>query len=258
MDDILRTVAELRSSVKKEDVLIVWGGSNGISKNNCRQAITNLSDFVKNSHGSNVIVINAPHRHDLSTQSCVNKEVAKFNRKMKKVIKLNPNLQLLELELDRTHFTNHGMHMNSKGKDQASQHLSKLIGSISDIPLPSPIPIPWKLTSPALTNTVPYQVNMEGSDDEVATCSDVRRELPQLVIANKIITINEERSEDLIDLHTQVITEDEQLNTSNKKARESSVNEESAAPLNLQQEDLRKSNRTKKAPQTRSDDFLWT
>jgi hypothetical protein len=239
--------------VKKEDVLIVWGGSDDISKNNCRQAISNLSDFVKNSYGSNVIVINAPHRHDPSTQSCVNKEVAKFNQQMKKVIKLNTNLQLLELELDRSHFTNHGMHMNSKGKDQASQHLSKLIGSISDIPLPPPIPIPWKLTSPALTNTVPYQVNMEGSDDETATCSGVvRRELPQLVIANKIIiTIIEERSADLIDLHTPVITEDEQLNMSNNKARESSVNEESAAPLNLQHEDLRKSNRTKKAPQTR-------
>jgi hypothetical protein len=35
---------------------------------------------------------------------------------------------------------------------------------------------------------------MEGSDDEVATCSGVvRGELPQLDIANKIITINEEK-----------------------------------------------------------------
>jgi hypothetical protein len=56
MEDILKTVDELRSSVKKEDVLIVWG------------AISNLSDFVKNSYGSNVIVLNAPHRHDLITQ----------------------------------------------------------------------------------------------------------------------------------------------------------------------------------------------
>jgi hypothetical protein len=163
MEDILTTVDELRSSVKKEDVLVVWGGSNDISKNNSRQAISNMSDFVKNSSGSNVIVINAPHRHDLIPNSCVNKEVAKFNRLMKKVIKQNPNIQLLELELDRSHFTNHGMHMNSKGKDQASQHLAKLIDSIIDIPHPPPIPIPWELTSPELANTDPYQDNMEGN-----------------------------------------------------------------------------------------------
>jgi hypothetical protein len=115
MEDIV-TVDELRSSVKKEDVLIVWGGSNDISKNNSMQAISNMSVFVKNSSESNVILINAPHRHDLIPNSCVNKEEAKYNRLMKKVVKQNPNIQLLELELDRSHFTNHGMHTNSKGQ----------------------------------------------------------------------------------------------------------------------------------------------
>jgi hypothetical protein len=62
-----------------------------------KQAISNMSDFVKNSSESNVIVINAPHRHDLIPNSCVNKEVAKYNRLMKTAVKQNPNIQLLEL-----------------------------------------------------------------------------------------------------------------------------------------------------------------
>jgi hypothetical protein len=124
-----------------------------------------MSDFVKNSSESIVIVINAPHRHDLIPNSCVNKEVAKYeyNRLMKKVVKQNPNIQLLELELDRSHFMNHGMHVNSKGKDQASQHLANLIDLITDIPQPPPIPIPWEPTTPDLNNTDPYQDNTEGN-----------------------------------------------------------------------------------------------
>jgi hypothetical protein len=72
---------------------------------------------------------------------------------MKKVVKQNPNIQLLELELDGSHFTNHGMHVNSRGKDQTSQHLAKLIDLIIDIPQPPPIPIPWELMSTELSNT---------------------------------------------------------------------------------------------------------
>jgi hypothetical protein len=79
-----------------------------------------------------------------------------------------------------------------------------------------------------------------------------------LATANKIITSIEERSEDLIDLHSQVTTEDEQMMIiSINNASKSSDNVESVAPLTPQHEDLRKSNRTKKAPQTRRDDFLW-
>jgi hypothetical protein len=76
-----------------------------------------------------------------------------------------------------------------------------------------------------------------------------------LATANKIITNIEERSEDLIDLHSQVTTEDEQMMIIS--ANKSSDNMESVAPLTPQHEDLRKSTRTKKAPQTRRDDFLW-
>jgi hypothetical protein len=163
MEDILTTVDQLRASVKREDVLVVWGGSNNISGNNMREAISNVSDFVKNSPESNIILMNAPHRHDLIPNSCVNKEVAKYNRLMRKVVKQNTNIQFLELDLDRSHFTNHGMHMNSKGKDQSSQHLAKLIGVIFDLPQPPPIPIPWELTSPGPSNTESHAEDTEGS-----------------------------------------------------------------------------------------------
>jgi hypothetical protein len=88
--------------------------------------------------------------------------------------------------------------------------------------------------------------------------------------------INEERHTDLIDLHTQDDPNSKLLSpdpTPNENAASSTMkilkeeaicanktpdNVESVAPLTSQHEDPRKSNRTKKAPQTRRDDFLWT
>ena len=95
-----------------------------------REATSNVSDLVKGSIDTNIVLINAPHRHDLIPESCVNKEVWNYNRLMRKVAKLNTNVQFLEVDLDRSHFTRHGMHMDSKGKDILSQQLAKQIDQI--------------------------------------------------------------------------------------------------------------------------------
>ena len=59
--------------------------------------------------------------------SCVNKEVIKFNRQIKKIMKPQSNVKLLELNLDRNHFTSHGQHMNLSGKELVSQNLAMII-----------------------------------------------------------------------------------------------------------------------------------
>jgi len=128
-----------------------------------RDAITNVTHFAKNSLELNIILMNAPHRHDLIPNSCVNKEVAKYNKLMRKVAKQNTNIQFLELDLNRLHFTNHGMHMNSKGKDRSSQHLAQLIGLTFDLHQLPPISVPWKLTSLGPLNAESHAEDMEGS-----------------------------------------------------------------------------------------------
>ena len=83
---ITATANEERKSLKSEDVLVIWGGSNNISKNNMREAISNVSELVKESKEANIMLISVPHRHDLIPESCVNKEVWKYNRLMRKVV----------------------------------------------------------------------------------------------------------------------------------------------------------------------------
>jgi hypothetical protein len=162
MKVISTTANEERKLLKSEDLLVIWGGSN-ISKNNVREAISNVSDLVKESKNTNIVLINALHRHDLIPESCVNKEVWKYNRLMRKVAKLYTNVHFLEADLDRSHFTRHGMHMNSKGKDFLSHQLAKQIDLIFNKSQSPPIPIPWEQSNPELINADSHDLNTDGN-----------------------------------------------------------------------------------------------
>jgi hypothetical protein len=138
---ISTTANEERKSLKSEDLLVIWGGTNNISKTNVREAVSNVSDLAQESKNTNIVLINAPHRHDLIPESCVNKE---YNRLMRKVAKLYTNVHFLKADLDRSHFTRHGMHMNSKGKDFLSHQLTEQIDLIFNKSQSPHIPIPWE------------------------------------------------------------------------------------------------------------------
>ena len=70
------------------------------------------------------MLINSPYRYDLIPESCVNNEVKTFNRQVKKSMKLQSNVKILELTLDSFHFTSHGLHLNTKGKKSGFSKLS--------------------------------------------------------------------------------------------------------------------------------------
>jgi hypothetical protein len=52
------------------------------------------------------MVINVPNRFDLQVDSCVNKEVKTFNRKLGKQLKLLNNGHMKVVNYDRDHFKN--------------------------------------------------------------------------------------------------------------------------------------------------------
>jgi hypothetical protein len=224
MVEILATANKLRETAERDDVLIVWGGSNNISRNNMREAITNATDFVKNSRQSNIILMSAPHRHDLTQSSCVNKEVARFNSLMRKVIKQNSNTHFLEINSDRSHFTTHGMHMNSKCKDLTAQLLAKHIGSMTDPPQPPPpISIPWEMKSA----DVPTAMESSEEEDKPATTP--------ISSGSESVNLSEESSTISVVEVTDDITNGSDPSDSNNRT----------------------STRRKKIPSTRGNDFLW-
>ena len=144
MSEITKTAKEEIKTLKGDDTLIVWGGANDISKNNSTRALKLLSEFITEHKEINMVMINSPHRQDLLPNSCVNQEVTTFNRKLSKIMKLHPKAQVLEVELDRNHFTRHGLHLNSEGKSRLSQKLSLLIRNFKTSNQEEPIPAPWR------------------------------------------------------------------------------------------------------------------
>ena len=85
--------------MKCEDVVVVWGGANDITGNKVQEALKYMSKFVNENKGVNIVLINSPQRHDQTLLLCVNKKVVKFNRQVKKIMKIHSNVQLLEIVL---------------------------------------------------------------------------------------------------------------------------------------------------------------
>jgi hypothetical protein len=144
MSDILTTARDEAASLTNKDILIIWAGANDISKNNTKEALKCLIKFMEGNIKTNIILIHALHRHDLTTSSCVNKEVLKFNRQMKKIIKLNAKVKLMEIDLQRQHFTRHGQHLNLVGKELVASELAKVINQLLTKSEINPIQRQWK------------------------------------------------------------------------------------------------------------------
>jgi hypothetical protein len=144
MNEITSTAKEELKSLKKDDLVIIWGGANDISRNNSKQALISLSKFVSDNNELNIVLINSPHRHHLSSDSCVNQEVIQFNRQLNKTMKLQSKVKVLELSLDRNLFIKHGLHLNSNGKKLVSKKLALFIQQFLIKNHSVPLPIPWK------------------------------------------------------------------------------------------------------------------
>jgi hypothetical protein len=69
----------------KKDLEIVWGGTKDVSRNETNKGLIQIRNFVNKNTHTNVLVMNLPHRHDLEQKSCVNDEVKRFNRNLKKL-----------------------------------------------------------------------------------------------------------------------------------------------------------------------------
>jgi len=176
----------------KEDVVVVWGGANDVGKNASNDGLKHISNFVKYRSYTNIVMLNAPHRYDLETSSCVNNEVQAFNRKLFKTMKMFEHTKIIEVNLNREHFTRHGLHMNAAGKELIAQRIANNIRGVLTRQTTTPISMTWK--------------------------------------------------EDLTEFSQE----------------ENEVEERSDGVLDWKVPELRSSERHRKQPVTRSDDFLWT
>jgi hypothetical protein len=149
VDTLVTTANNAITSLTKNDAIIFCGGANDVEKNDVNMAIKQINKFVQLNNHTNIILTNLPHRFDLIKSSCVNSEIRSFNRKLMKSTESHNRVSMLEMCCDSKHFTNHGLHLNSLGKEVMAKKIVSYIYAILDQKNNTPI-LSW---SPEKTST---------------------------------------------------------------------------------------------------------
>jgi hypothetical protein len=72
-------------------VVVLLGVTKNVRRNETSVGLKHTQAFVNNNSHTNVILMRVPYRYDLHINSCVNKEVTVFNRKLRKQMKVFEN-----------------------------------------------------------------------------------------------------------------------------------------------------------------------
>jgi hypothetical protein len=122
----------------KNVVVIVCGGTRDISSNNTNKGLRCFKQFAMKTSNTNVIILDAPHLHDLREKLCINKEVIIFNSKLRKVMKSFQHVQFLIMNMIRKLLMKHGLHSNSPGLSGTSGIIGNSISVLSSTKQDSP------------------------------------------------------------------------------------------------------------------------
>jgi hypothetical protein len=106
-------------------------------------ALRHIRNFINSNNHTNIILISVPHRYDLMQSSCVNNEIRLFNRKLMKSVRAFKNAFVLDITSDRNHFTKHGLHLNSLGKEVLSKQIVSYIYAMQDQKKDPPLILSW-------------------------------------------------------------------------------------------------------------------
>jgi len=133
-----------RKKLTSKDTVILCGGTRDIAKNEANIGLRHISQFAKCTANTNVIVMSASTHYDLHPSSCVNKEVESFNRKLQKLMKIHNHIRVCSMSTNRDHFTIHGLHINTQGKNWITHTWASLIKTLTSSSLLTSIPLPEK------------------------------------------------------------------------------------------------------------------
>jgi uncharacterized Zn finger protein len=237
LQDMIQICEKEVNSLSKEDIAVIWGGSLDVAKNEANNGLLKLKDFISRNKTTNFILIPLPHRYDLTEFSCVNAEIKVFNRKLNKIMKIQENVKILDLELDRSCFTKHGLHLNSTGKNKIEANILTKLCELTTKMLSKVLPLGWQQnwteSCEALGTIKTMGLNLQHPNEET------------VVINSENEKIRDGVSGQLSDLSKK--SSEEVGNAKHHKIRET-----------IPAQDDGNRNRRNRRPPTRSEDFLWT
>ena len=186
-------------------------------KNNSVLGVELTRDIVIGATHTNVITISAPHRHDLSNESCVNEEVKIFNNKLHRKLERFRKVKLIEVPNERELYTEYGQHLNLRGKETIANAIAISIDKVLEN------------NSQRHTELIPVTNKMDNQEYMEST--------------------HEKSSSDV------TVAIDESDCQKNKNPVDKDVIQDTTS--RVCSETNRSSNRTKKFPTSRYSDFLW-
>ena len=209
-----------------------------IAKNNSTVGMRHILDFVTNVTHTNVIVMSALHRHDLMSNSCVNKEIEKFNRKLRLRLGRLGRVEMIDVVNDRNLYTRHGQHLNTEGKETMAKKIASTIECVLNKQV-EPITGKW-YTDKAIDTLDHHPVQGMIND-------------------NTEVEINERSSTSggFDTLKVQDAKQKVEEVTQNEDKEAQTTHEQQAGSNQDQKDDKLPSKRARKPPTTRHEDFLW-
>jgi hypothetical protein len=170
INTLTSSITEDTKHLMFNDILVFWGGANDVSRNNSQDGLKSLTQFVEVHSNTNIILMCVPYCHDLPDWSCVNNEVATFNRKLIKLMKPYKHVTVVRIDLDRKFFTRHGMHMNNLGKETMALEMANKATSIL-LKQGKVISLQWKNVQKNSMSDGPTEDNISLQEDLKVTSS---------------------------------------------------------------------------------------
>ena len=106
-------------STQNDMVMLCYGTKDFDQENmekNYACAFQNIKKFIMSNKQTNILVINITSRYDVINADYANQIIARLNRRLQKLVKINPDTKFLVTSHDSKLFTKYGLHYNKQGK----------------------------------------------------------------------------------------------------------------------------------------------
>lgn len=123
---VVEEVKEITEDLNKNDHLLVIAGTNNIETTSRAILLKDIQNLISNSQHTNLILASIPMRHDAPELDI---KITQINSEIEKLAQnYEDNLTLLPLHLLPRHlYTNHGLHLNKKGKLKLSEMVTTIL-----------------------------------------------------------------------------------------------------------------------------------
>jgi hypothetical protein len=142
LDNITSVARREINSLCRNDFVVIYGGTNDISKNESDVGLRYMRKLALQSKHTNIIAVTPSRRYDLPDFSCVNKETQVFTGKFYKILKDMHHVSVVDTDLTRDNYTQHGLHLNSSGNEWIAMIIGQTIVTILTMKKPA-ISLNW-------------------------------------------------------------------------------------------------------------------